>query len=129
MAKKMTIADKFDEVVNFITGEGQVSLTQDEIVDFLYDRKAKAAAKAGSKKATDRQVENESLKGVILDALTGADDGLTVTEILSTDAVASFETDAPLTNQRVTAVLRLMITNDGTVRKTKVGKVMRYFVA
>ena len=129
MAKKMTIADKFDEVVNFITGEGQVSLTQDEIVDFLYDRKAKAAAKAGSKKETARQVENEGLKVAILDALTGADEGLTVTEILSTDAVAGFETDAPLTNQRVTAVLRLMITNDGSVRKTKVGKAMRYFVA
>jgi hypothetical protein len=124
----MTIATKFDETIKVLAGEPSQFSVEDAI-EFLNDRKAKAVAKAGSKKETARQIENEGLKVAILDALDGADEGKTVTEILTTPAVADFETDAPLTNQRVTAVLRLMITNDGTVRKTKVGKVMRYFVA
>ena len=128
MATKMTIATKFDETIKVLAGEPSQFSVEDAI-EFLNDRKAKAVAKAGSKKETARQIENEGLKVAILDALDGADEGKTVTEILTTPAVADFETDAPLTNQRVTAVLRLMITNDGTVRKTKVGKVMRYFVA
>lgn len=128
MATKMTIATKFDETIKVLAGEPS-QFSVDDAIEFLNDRKAKAVAKAGSKKETARQVENEGLKVAILDALAGADEGLTVTEMLSTDAVAGFETESPLTNQRVTAVLRLMITNDGSVRKAKVGKAMRYFVA
>ena len=128
MATKMTIATKFDETIKVLAGEPSQFSVEDAI-EFLNDRKAKAVAKAGSKKETARQVENEGLKVAILDALADADEGLTVTEILSTDAVAGFETDSPLTNQRVTAVLRLMKEKDGTVRKDKVGKAMKYFVA
>ena len=47
MQNKMTIAEKFDDVINFITGEGQVTLSQDEIVEFLYDRKAEFLAFVG----------------------------------------------------------------------------------
>ena len=128
MANKMTIATKFDETIKVLAGEPSQFSVEDAI-EFLNDRKDKAVAKAGSKKETARQIENEGLKVAILDALDGADEGKTVTEILSAPTVANFETESPLTNQRVTAVLRLMITNDGTVRKEKVGKVMRYFVA
>jgi hypothetical protein len=128
MATKMTIATKFDETIKVLAGEPSQFSVEDAI-EFLKDRKDKAVAKAGSKKETARQVENEGLKVAILDALDGADEGKTVTEILSAPAVASFETESPLTNQRVTAVLRLMITNDGSVRKEKVGKAMKYFVA
>ena len=128
MANKMTIATKFDETIKVLSGEPSQFSVEDAI-EFLNDRKAKAVAKAGSKKETARQVENESLKSAILSALKDAENGMTVTELLSADAVADFETESPLTNQRVTAVLRLMITNDGNVRKEKVGKAMRYFVA
>ena len=128
MATKMTIATKFDETIKVLAGEPS-QFSVDDAIEFLNDRKAKAVAKAGSKKETARQVENEGLKVAILDALADADEGLTVTEILSTDAVAGFETESPLTNQRVTAVLRLMKEKDGTVRKDKVGKAMKYFVA
>ena len=128
MANKMTIATKFDETIKVLSGEPSQFSVEDAI-EFLNDRKAKAVAKAGSKKETARQVENESLKSAILSTLKDAENGMTVTELLSADAVADFETESPLTNQRVTAVLRLMITNDGSVRKEKVGKAMRYFVA
>lgn len=125
---KLTIASKFDAVIALLDGQAG-DLSVEDAKAFLAERKAQAQKKASSKKATDRQVENESLKGVILDVLGGAEDGMTVTEILSADSVASFPTDTPLTNQRITAVLRLMKENDGTVRKDKVGKAMKYFVA
>ena len=125
---KLTIASKFDAVIALLDGQAS-DLSVDDAKAFLAERKAQAQKKASSKKATDRQVENESLKSAILDALDGVEDGMTVTEIMGAESVASFPTDAPLTNQRVTAVLRLMKEKDGTVRKDKVGKAMKYFVA
>ena len=126
--QKMTIASKFDEVIAILEGK-ESAFSVDDAVAFIEERKAQAQKKGASKKETERQKENGVLKNAILDALNGADEGKTVTEILSSDAVANFETAEPLSNQRVTAVLRLMITNDGTVKKTKVGKAMKYFVA
>jgi len=126
--QKMTIASKFDEVIAILEGK-ESAFSVDDAVAFIKERQAQAQKKGASKKETERQKENEVLKVAILDALNGADEGKTVTEILSSDAVANFETAEPLSNQRVTAVLRLMIIKDGTVRKDKVGKAMKYFVA
>jgi hypothetical protein len=123
--EKITIATKFDEVVKALKGEDTTIPTEDLVV-FIEDRKEKASRKASGKKDTERQKENEVLKGAILDVLKDTE-GMTVTEILSTPEISGFATDSPLTNQRVTAVLRLMITNDGTVGKNKVGKSMKYF--
>ena len=123
--EKITIATKFDEVVKALNGE-DTKMSTEELIEFIEDRKEKASRKASGKKDTERQKENEVLKGAILDVLAGSE-GMTVTEILSTPEISGFATDSPLTNQRVTAVLRLMITNDGTVSKNKVGKSMKYF--
>ena len=123
--EKITIATKFDEVVKALKGE-DTNLSTEELVAFIEDRKEKASRKASSKKDTERQKENEVLKGAILDVLKDSE-GMTVTEILGAPEISGFATDSPLTNQRVTAVLRLMITNDGTVGKNKVGKSMKYF--
>lgn len=123
--EKITIATKFDEVVKALNGEA-TKMSTEELIEFIEDRKEKASRKASGKKDTERQKENEVLKGAILDVLAGSE-GMTVTEILSTPEISGFATDSPLTNQRVTAVLRLMITNDGTVGKNKVGKSMKYF--
>lgn len=62
-----------------------------------------------STKPTKKQVENEALKGRILGVLS--DEGMTVTEIMHT------LNEDDLTNQRVSAVLRLMREKDGTVEK------------
>ena len=118
--EKITIATKFDEVVKALNGE-DTKMSTEELIEFIEDRKEKAQKKASAKKDTERQKENEVLKGAILDVLAGSD-GMTVTEILSTPEISGFATDSPLT-----AVLRLMITNDGTVSKNKVGKSMKYF--
>jgi hypothetical protein len=124
--EKITIATKFDEVVKALNGEDTKMSTQ-ELIEFIEDRKEKAQKKASAKKDTERQKENEVLKGVILDVLADADEGMTVTEIMGTEKVAGFVTDSPLTNQRITAVLRLMKEKDNTVGKEKVGKSMKYF--
>ena len=123
--EKITIATKFDEVVKALNGE-DTKMSTEELIEFIEDRKEKASRKASGKKDTERQKENEVLKGAILDVLAGSD-GMTVTEILSTPEISGFATDSPLTNQRVTAVLRLMKEKDNTVSKEKVGKSMKYF--
>lgn len=65
--------------------------------------------KKGSTKPTKRQIKNEALKERILGILS--DEGMTVTEIMTT------LNEDNLTNQKVSAVLRLMKENDGTVVK------------
>lgn len=116
--QKMTIAQKFDDVVNFITGEGQVTLSQDEIVEFLLDRKDKAVKKAGNRKPTSTQKANEGIKAIILDNLTA--EGQTVTELMQTvDDLAGYS------NQKLSAILRQMVI-DGSVVKT-VDKKKSYF--
>ena len=123
---KITNATKFDEVIKALNGE-DTSIPVADLIEFIEGRKAQAQKKASSKKDTERQKENEVLKGIILEVLADATDGMTVTEILGTDKVAGFVTDAPLTNQRITAVLRLMKDNDNSVTKEKVGKAMKYY--
>lgn len=71
-----------------------------------------------SSKPTKRQVENEGLKGQIAGILS--DEGHTVTAILGELGIDG------LTNQRVSALLRQMVTS-GTARKEMVkGKAMFY---
>lgn len=71
-----------------------------------------------SSKPTKRQVENEGLKGQIAGILS--DEGHTVTAILGELGIKG------LTNQRVSALLRQMVTS-GVARKEMVkGKAMFY---
>ena len=120
MQNKMTIAEKFDDVINFITDEGQVTLSKEEIVDFLNDRKIKAVKKGGSRKATARQKENEGVKDIIVANLTS--EGQTVTALLGKMNIEG------LTNQRVSALLRQLVL-DGKVIKTVEGKKSYFSVA
>jgi len=72
--------------------------------------------RSASSKPTKRQVENEALKGRIAEVL--GDEGMTVTAILG-----ELNEDG-LTNQRVSALLRQMVTS-GTAHKEVVkGKAM-----
>jgi hypothetical protein len=111
--QKMTIADKFDEVVKALQGEDS-AMSVDEMVDFIIDRKDKAVKKASNRKPSAQQKENEGIKQTILDVLTT--EGKTVSEI-----IASTEDLAGFTNQRISALLRQLILADKVV-KTKDGK-------
>ena len=115
--QKMTIATKFDEVIKAVQGEDSV-MSVEEIVDFLTDRKDKAVKKAGTRKPTANQKENEGIKGIILDNLTA--EGQTVSELMAgTPDLAGYS------NQRLSALLRQLVL-DGSVVKT-VDKKKSYF--
>jgi len=118
--QKMTIADKFDEVVKALDGV-ETTMTKEELVDFIYDRKEKAQKKASTRKPTTQQKENEGFKENILDTLTA--EGKTVSEI-----IASNDDLAGLTNQRVSALLRQLVLA-GKVVKTKDGKKSLFAIA
>ena len=112
MANKMTYAVAID---NALAG----NLT-DEVVERLHDLQAQLAKRgSGHKGLTKTQKENEELKNVILENLRAEVDGMTATEVGNSIAV---------TCQKASAILRQMV-EGGTVRKDKVGKQIRFFLA
>lgn len=118
--QKMTIADKFDEVVKALDGE-ETTLSIEELVDFIYDRKEKAQKKASNRKPTATQKENEGIKDTILGVLST--EGKTVSEIMASDDAL-----AGLSNQKVSALLRQLVLAEKVV-KTKDGKRALFSVA
>jgi len=111
--QKMTIATKFDEVIKALNGEDTV-MTVDDMIEFINDRKEKAVKKAGNRKPSAQQKENEGIKEIILEHLSG--EGTTVSELIAgTPELVGF------TNQRISALLRQLVLA-GDVVKTKDGK-------
>lgn len=89
--------------------EGLLSFIDHEVE--LLSRKRSA-----SSKPTKRQVENEVLKGRIAEVL--GDEGMTVTAILGELG------EDGLTNQRVSALLRQMVTDGKAIKEMVKGKAM-----
>ena len=118
--QKMNIATKFDEVVKILNGENS-ALTVEDAIEFLNDRKAKAQKKAGTRKPTATQKENEGIKDVILATLST--EGKTVSEVMASD-----ESLAGLSNQKVSALLRQLVLAEKVV-KTKDGKKTLFAIA
>ena len=113
MTNKMTQKDFYNEIIALAKAN-----EREDIVEFAEGRIAVLDRKASNKKPTKTQEENEVLKGVILNTLTN--EGVTVTELQSkSDELAA------LSNQRVSALLRQLVTN-GEVVKT-VDKKKSYF--
>lgn len=110
MANKMTYAVAID---NAIAGN-----INEEVLERLEALKAQLAKRgSGHKGLTKTQKENEELKNVILENLRAEVDGMTATEVGNSIAV---------TCQKASAILRQMV-EGGTVRKDKVGKVVRFY--
>lgn len=119
---KVTIADKFDALADYIqNGENSIFPTPEDAIEFINDRKEKAMKKAGNRKPTAQQKENEGFKESILDVLTS--EGKTVSEI-----IAMSDDLSGLTNQRVSALLRQLVLA-GKVVKTKEGKKSLFAIA
>lgn len=109
MTNKMTKRDYF----NTLKGIEAVA-SNDALVAFIDHEIELLDKKAGkSGKMTATQEANEVLKGDLLEVLS-TDTGMSVSDILATGGKF-----AGLSNQKVSAVLRLMEKNDGTVRKEK----------
>ena len=119
---KVTIADKFDALADYIqNGEHSIFPTPEDAIEIINDRKEKAMKKAGNRKPTTQQKENEMIKESILDVLSN--EGITVTQIISASDDLS-----GLTNQRISALLRQLVLA-GKVVMTKEGKKSLFTIA
>ena len=102
---KMTQRDYFNEVITLAEQNGR-----DDLVEFAKGRIALLDKKANAKKPTKTQEENVAIKDEIMSVLT--EEGVTVSDLQSkSDVLGS------LSNQRVSALLRQLVT-EGQVVKT-----------
>lgn len=113
MANKMTKK----EVIGMLLAEEVISANS-LYVDFLTHELELLNKKASNKKATKNQVANESIKADILSAL--ADGRKTISDMIKTSPAL-----ADLTNQKVSALVRQLVTDGLVVREVE--KKVAYF--
>lgn len=106
----------FLDIVNLATENGRP-----DIVEFAWHKIDLLNSKASKKKMTKTQVENCGLKNEIYDVLSASEKAMTVSEILK-----GLSTEA--SSQKVSALLKQMIENEGRVEKI-VEKKVSYFKA
>ena len=110
--RKMTYAVAIDNAIN-----GNLT---DEVVERLNDLKAQLAKRGSGKKGpTKTQKEGLELMERIVEVLADATDGMTATEVGA---------EVEVTCQRASALLKKLV-EDERVRKDKVGKQVRFFLA
>ena len=100
------------KAINYVVENFGADLPAD-VAEKLAKIKASFEKKSENRKPTATQKENEVVKETILAVLEEAKGGLTVTEIQAKD-----ETLGAASNQKVSALLRMMIA-EGTVDKAK----------
>jgi hypothetical protein len=106
----------FLDIIDLATENGR-----QDIVDFASHKIDLLDSKASKKKLTKTQVENLDLKQNIYDVLVASDKAMTVSEILK-------GLKADVSSQKVSALLKQMIENEGRVDKI-VEKKVSYFKA
>jgi hypothetical protein len=111
MEKKMTKVEMFKAIKAVVADNADFVAFIDHEIELLNKKSA-------NKKPTQKQAENEGFKAEILATLT--DKGVTISELQ-----AKSEILGPLSNQKVSALLRQMV-DAGTVAKT-VDKKKSYF--
>ena len=104
--KKMTKADYFRQIM------ASYPLTEDEKTFVEHELELLAKKNSAEKKPTAVQVANEGIKGAILEAM---EEGKKYT---ITDLMKEVEACADLSNQRVSALVRQLVT-DGSVERTE----------
>lgn len=102
--EKRTQRDYFNDVIVLAEENGR-----DDLVEFAKGRIALLDKKSANKKPSKTAEENEVLKGVILQHLTSTP--VTVTELIN-----KVPELANLSNQKVSAVLRLMVADKTVVK-------------
>ena len=78
---------------------------------FLEHEKELLAKRAGAKKPTKTQAENETLKAHIVEIISTSEKPMTVTEIITTGALG-------ITNQKATAMVTALVNEGKLVRGT-----------
>lgn len=104
--KKMTKADYFRQIM------ASYPLTEDEKTFVEHELELLAKKNSAEKKPTAVQVANEGIKDAILEAM---EEGKKYT---ITDLMKEVEACADLSNQRVSALVRQLVT-DGSVERTE----------
>ena len=104
--KKMTKADYFKQIMT------SYPLTEDEKAFVEHELELLAKKNSAEKKPTAVQVANEGIKDAILEAM---EEGKKYT---ITDLMKEVEACAELSNQRVSALVRQLVT-DGSVERTE----------
>lgn len=116
MAKMITKAQRFEDVRAYLLGESTPNgSTAQDLVAFADKELALLANKKTNRKQTATQVENEAYKAQIIEYLG------TVTGATCTDMIKNIPSmrEAMLTNQRVSAICRIMV-EDGAITKAMV---------
>lgn len=103
---KVTIKDMFNEIIALAEENGR-----EDIVEFAKGRIAQLEKKSSNKK-NPKSEENEALKAVILDTMTGMEPS-TVSAIMNANSEVG-----TYSNQKISAMLR-QLENEGKVVKTK----------
>ena len=115
--KKLTKCDRFEALLKM----SEVQANPDMVTFIEHEIELLAKKNAGDKKPTAKQMENDTVKQVILNEMTANPDKLYTV----TDLIKGVSDLADYSNQRVSALLRQMI-DAGTVVKT-VDKRKSYF--
>lgn len=127
--KKLTKKDYFLTAINFLNAMKtetiatvkEQAITTDDLSDFFAREIAQLEKKnnSSSEKLTEKQKENEELKEAILNWMNeNPDKGYSVS-----DLIKNVPELAGMSNQKVSAVIRLMKENDKTIKKKMVKRV------
>ena len=87
--------------------------TETEVVDFCNKMISQLEKKTHNSKPTPKQIENEKYKKMILEALATSDEAMSIEDIM-----AANEELAPLSNQKISALITLL-KKDGLVVRTE----------
>ena len=121
MSNKTTKKDMYNALLRIADVQAN-----DEMVAFINHEIELLERKNSAKKATPQQEENNAIKVAMLDIMT---EPMTATQIMDIVAPMFPNLEKPLTNQRISALLR-QLGDDGTQQVNKFQKKrVTYFVA
>lgn len=106
MEKKITKRDNFNTLRGIVENLGR-----EDLVEFIDHEIELLNKKATSKTPTKTQIENESIKNLILESLGNLNKPVTISELQESD-----ENLATYSNQKVSALLTQLIKDNKVVR-------------
>ena len=111
---KVTKKDNFQAIIAILEGADR-----QDLADVIRHEIELLEKKASSRKPSKTQVANAELTEVLLEVLEGSFDALTILEIQDKDErLKALEDGTPISNQRISALLRPLVKN-GTVIRTE----------
>ena len=119
--KKMNMVDKFTAVKAMLNGEQVENFSVADAIEFINGRieqvNKKNASGNGERKPTKTQLENEGVKGDILNALSAVGKPATITDLQKSCVEL-----ADLSNQKISALLTQLVKANAVIRTEVKGK-------